>query len=210
MKKAYPLAFTLALLALPFHAQTVGKVLKVECSNTSVHMSTNNTKATLTTSLVRYISPDGTVRTETIDTLHHRTTVELSNESEDYQTTWNDETKMATRVNGFFHSMHSGTVGTAGKMTELGKASIQGFSCQGYSNSFPNGTILKHWVCTDTSTGATFPGRIEVVDGDSHTEQTIVRVTRGLIVPTSAFEPPNGYALAVTDAKNGLMNMRPR
>lgn len=190
-------------------AQTVSNVTKIEYTETSKFTKPGATSSTVSSVITRYLSPDGTVRTEIVNNLHHTKRVEIVNEAQDYQINIDEQTKTATKLTGIFHAAHQAPLRSSVSKTSLGKSNIFGYPCEGYSNAFGDGTIMKHWVCTEPSTGVTFVGQIETTRGGSTTDQTIVNVAKGLSVPSSLFDVPSGYTLMSMTATHGVIGLRP-
>jgi hypothetical protein len=188
-------------------AQTQTSVLKISYTMTSTFEKAGTIAASFTSPVTRYVAPNGTVRTETTD---HRTgdvQVEITSESEDYHIVIDEKNKMATRVNGLFRGMHTGTVGTQGTKADIGPALTQGYACEGYANILSGGVTIKQWVCKDPASGVTFPGRIEASHGNSQTVTAITKIERNQVVSTGLFEIPHGYTVAESDAKFGIKGM---
>ena len=188
-------------------AQTQTGVLKIRYSMTSSYDKAGTTASSFTTAVTRYVAPDGTVRTETTDRKTGQIEVEISNETQDYHIVIDNKNRTATRINGLYRGVHTGTVGTRGTKADLGPATIQGYSCEGYANTFASGVVMKQWVCKDPTSGSTFPGRIEAMHGSSQTVTAIVGLDRNQSVPASLFEVPPGYTVADADATSGIRAM---
>lgn len=185
----------LLLLAPASPAQQVNHVLKLEYTSTADYTRGQVVKASQTSQITRYYAPDGTVRTETQDFVHHRTTLTLSNEKQGYEIWMDPSTKTATRVDALIASVKSQKIGALGEKLDLGQSNIQGYTCQGFQNELPGAVTIKHWFCTDPHTGVKFLGRVETTMGNSTTIESLQSVTSELSFPQQFFAVPSGYAI---------------
>jgi hypothetical protein len=84
-----------------------------------------------------------------------------------------------------------------GQKEDLGTRTLQGFTCQGYRNTFPAGQQTEHWFCQDPASGRKFLGSLlaQLPGGKSWWREDLQKVTQNVEVDPQIFEVPPDYRI---------------
>ncbi len=153
----------------------------------------------------RFVAPDGRMRTEDREAADpdRILSISISDESRDEIIQLDSNTKTAVRRRNVRQQADRGIpvfgafVPVPGEKENLGTRTIQGFECQGYRNTFPQGQQTEHWFCVDPQSGRKFLGsmRAQLADGRDWWQEDLQKVTRNVPVEPEFFEVPPDFRI---------------
>ncbi|MCL6565515.1 MAG: hypothetical protein K6U09_03735 [Acidobacteriia bacterium] len=153
----------------------------------------------------RFVAPDGRMRTEDRDAAdpNRVLSISISDENRDETILLDPNTKTAVRRRNVRQQAERGipVFGTfapvRGEKENLGARTIQGFECQGYRNTFPQGQQTEHWFCVDPQSGRKFLGsmRAQLADGRDWWQEDLQKITRNVPVEPGFFEVPPDFRI---------------